>query len=157
MDLAGKKELVTKVGAKLSVARQCKLLGLNRTSMYYKEKQISDLEVEIKHIIDCLHTDHPAWGTRRITATLITKGYPIGRKLVRRYMQEMRIYAIYPKPNLSVPNKAHKIYPYLLRNLPITQPNQAGVVYRYYLYSHGQKLYVSYSYNRLAFSLYSRL
>lgn len=124
MDLAGKKELVTKVGAKLSVARQCKLLGFNRTSMYYKEKQISDLEVKIKHIIDCLHTDHPAWGTRRITATLVTKGYPIGRKLVRRYMQEMRIYAIYPKPNLSVPNKAHKIYPYLLRNLPITQPNQ---------------------------------
>lgn len=124
MDQAGKKELVTKNDSKLSVSTQCKLLGLNRTSVYYKEQVTNDLEIKIKHAIDYMHTKHPAWGTRRITATLIANDYSIGRKLVRRYMQEMRIYAIYPKPNLSMPNKQNKTYPYLLRNLPITTPNQ---------------------------------
>ena len=122
--MAGKKELVTRTGSNLSVSAQCKLLDFNRTSVYYKEQVATDLEVEIKHHIDHLHTQHPAWGTRQIKATLIAKGYPIGRKLVRRYMEEMRIYAIYPKPNLSLPNKQNKTYPYLLRNLPITTPNQ---------------------------------
>lgn len=124
MDLVGKKELVTKDDPKLSVSKQCKLLGLNRSSIYYKEKQSTEFEIQVKHAIDEMHTDHPAWGTRRIAATLVAKGYLVGRKLVRRYMQEMRIYAIYPKPNLSIPNKHHKVYPYLLRNLPITKPNQ---------------------------------
>ena len=124
MDLAGKKELVTKDDPNLSVSKQCKLLGLNRSSVYYKEKQSTEFEIQVKHAIDEMHTDHPAWGTRRIATTLVTKGYLVGRKLVRRYMQEMRIYAIYPKPNLSIPNKQHKVYPYLLRNLPITKPNQ---------------------------------
>lgn len=123
LDVAGKKELVTRTNSNLSISTQCKLLDLNRTSVYYKKQSSNDLEIEIKHIIDHLHTEHPAWGTRRITATLIAKGYRIGRKLVRRYMQEMRIYAIYPKPNLSSPNKQNKTYPYLLRNLPITTPN----------------------------------
>ena len=71
-----------------------------------------------------LFRSHPSWGNRRITGRLNDIGYPIGRKLVRRYMQEMRIYAIYPKPNLSLPNKQHKIYPYLLRHLAIDRPNQ---------------------------------
>ena len=122
--MAGKKELVTKTDSNLSISTQCKLLDLNRTSVYYKKQSPKELEIEIKHTIDHLHTEHPAWGTRRITATLVAKGYHIGRKLVRRYMQEMRIYAIYPKPNLSLPNKQNKTYPYLLRNLPITTPNQ---------------------------------
>ncbi len=122
--MAGKKELVTRTGSNLSVSAQCKLLDLNRTSVYYKEQAATDLEIEIKHHIDHLHTEHPAWGTRRIKATLVAKGYSVGRKLVRRYMEEMRIYAIYPKPNLSLPNKQNKTYPYILRNLPITTPNQ---------------------------------
>lgn len=105
LDVAGKKELVTRTDSNLPISTQCKLLDLNRKSVYYKKQSPNDLEIEIKHIIDHPHTEHPAWGTRRITATLIAKGYRIGRKLVRRYMQEMRIYAIYPKPNLSSPNK----------------------------------------------------
>ncbi|MEG1828014.1 IS3 family transposase [Niameybacter sp.] len=76
--------------------------------------------MQLKHAIDEMHTAHPAWGTRRITETLVTKGYWVGQKLVRRYMQEMRIYVIYPKPNLSILNKQHKVYPYLLRNFSIT-------------------------------------
>ncbi|MEG0846122.1 MAG: DDE-type integrase/transposase/recombinase [Niameybacter sp.] len=103
--LLSKKKKVTKNDPELSVSKQCKLLGLNRSSVYYKEKQSTELEIQIKHAIDEMHTAHPAWGTRRIAATLVTKGYLVDRKLVRRYMQEMRIYAIYPKPNLSIPNK----------------------------------------------------
>ncbi|WP_330547613.1 DDE-type integrase/transposase/recombinase [Cellulosilyticum sp. WCF-2] len=59
-----------------------------------------------------------------MTGRLNELGYAIGRKLVRRFMQEMRIYAIYPKPNLSIPNKQHKTYPYLLRHFAIDRPNQ---------------------------------
>lgn len=124
LDLVGKKELVTKDDPNLSVSKQCKLLGLNHSSVYYKEKQSTEFEIQVKHAIDEIYIDHLAWGTRRIAATLVAKGYLVGRKLVRRYMQEMRIYAIYPKPNLLIPNKHHKVYPYLLRNLPITKPNQ---------------------------------
>lgn len=124
MDLAGKKELVTKDDSNLSVRRQCKLLNLNRSSVYYKEREESNQEVAFKHMIDQIHTDHLSWGTRRITGRLNELGYAIGRKLVRRFMQEMRIYAIYPKPNLSILNKQHKTYPYLLRHLAIDRPNQ---------------------------------
>lgn len=122
--MAGKKELVTKDDPKLSISRQCKLLELNRSSIYYQEQAPTVCEIKIKHLIVRIHMDHPAWGTRRISAHLIEQGYFVGRKLVRRYMQEMRIYAIYPKPNLSMPNKQHKVYPYLLRNLTIDRPNQ---------------------------------
>ena len=106
------------------MSRQCKLLNLNRSSVYYKEREESKQETTFKHMIDQIHTDHPSWGTRRITGRLNNIGYPIGRKLVRRYMQEMRIYALYPKPNLSLPNRQHKIYPYLLHHLAIDRPNQ---------------------------------
>lgn len=70
MDLAGKKELVTKDDSKLSVRRQCKLLNLNRSNVYYKEREESNQEVAFKHMIDQIHTDHPSWETRRITERL---------------------------------------------------------------------------------------
>ena len=102
---AWKKELVIKDDSKLSVSRQCKLLNLNRSRSIYKESKESRQEIAFKHMVDQIYTDCPSWGTRHIAARLNDLGYPIGRKLVRRYMQEMRIYAIYPKPNLSLPNK----------------------------------------------------
>ena len=95
LGMVGKKELVTKDDSKLSVSRQCKLLNFNRSSVYYKEREESRQEIAFKHIVDQIHTDHPSWGTRRIAARPNDIGYPIGRNLVRCYMKEMRIYAIY--------------------------------------------------------------
>lgn len=72
-----------------------------------------------------LHTENPTWGSRQLSKQLKSKGLPIGRLKTRRFMEEMGITVIYPKPNLSKPAKGHKIYPYLLRNAVITKANQA--------------------------------
>lgn len=75
--------------------------------------------------MDHMHTDNPTWGSRQLTQQLKELGFKIGRYKVKRFMREMNIVAIYPKPNLSKQAKGHKIYPYLLRNKEITAPNQA--------------------------------
>jgi putative transposase len=75
--------------------------------------------------MDLMHTENSAWGSRQLTSQLKGLGFKIGRYKVKRFMREMNIVAIYPKPNLSKPAKGHKIYPYLLRNKVITAPNQA--------------------------------
>ena len=101
------------------------LLDVNRTSAYYQPKGPSDFEIMVKHKIDEIHTESPSWGSRQISKTLQRQGICIGRRKTRRYMNEMDIEVIYPKPNLSKPAKGHKIHPYLLRNAVITRPNQA--------------------------------
>jgi putative transposase len=88
--------------------------------------------------MDRMHTDNPAWGSRQLKSQLNEMGYTIGRYKVKRFMKEMGIIAIYPKPNLSKPMPGHKIYPYLLRNKPITGPNQAwGIDITYIRLEHG--------------------
>ena len=80
--------------------------------------------LEIRRLIDIVHTNRPFLGSRRITDALQGVNYRINRKRVQRLMEEMDIQAIYPKPNTSKPNAKHKVYPYLLRNLNINKPNQ---------------------------------
>ncbi|KUO61644.1 MAG: integrase [Gracilibacter sp. BRH_c7a] len=109
----------------LTLSTVAELLDVNRTSVYYTPKEPSDFEIMVKHKIDAIHTDSPSWGSRQISKTLQKQGIKIGRLKTRKYMQEMSIEAIYPKPNLSKPTKGHKIYPYLLRNAVITRANQA--------------------------------
>ena len=109
----------------LPLSTVAELLDVNRTSVYYASKEPSDFEIMVKHKIDVIHTDSPSWGSRQISKTLQKQGIKIGRLKTRKYMQEMSIEAIYPKPNLSKPIKGHKIYPYLLRNAVITRANQA--------------------------------
>ena len=87
------KELPVKTGAAL--------LDINRTSVYYKGTPISQEELDCKLIIDRLHTDNPAWGARQLSAQLKKRGYQVGRRKTRRYMNEMGIDPIYPKMNLS--------------------------------------------------------
>ena len=111
------KEIPASVGAKL--------LDINRTSIYYKGMPISDEELACKEIIDHLHTDNPAWGARQMSAQLKSRGYHVGRRKARRYMNEMDIYPIYPKMNLSKRMQQAKVCPYLLRNATIDTPNQA--------------------------------
>lgn len=100
------------------------MLDINRTSVYYKGRTVSEEELEIMNHIDRIHTEEPTWGKRQLASQLKLLGYKIGRYKVRRFMDTMGIEVIYPKPNLSKPMKGHKIYPYLLRNKTITAPNQ---------------------------------
>jgi putative transposase len=102
------------------------LLKINRTSVYYTPAEKDcDRENEIKNRLDYWHTKMPYLGVRKLRNRLqIEDHIAVGRKLIKRCMDEMGIYAVYPKPNLSKRNKQHKIYPYLLRNLVINRPNQ---------------------------------
>ena len=109
--------------------RQCELLGITRSTVYYEAKQPDEaalrLKEEIMSRIDYWHTALPCMGTRKLAVKLRTEGYAVGRKLVRTYMQEMGTHAVYPKPNLSKRNFKGTIVPYLLRNKVISFPNQA--------------------------------
>lgn len=103
---------------------QAELLGLNRSSLYYKPVGPSEDEIRIKHMIDEIYTKHPFLGSRKITIFLNQKGLSINRKAVQRHMREMGISGIAPGPNLSKRNHQHQVYPYLLRGLTIDHPNQ---------------------------------
>ena len=108
----------------VSIERQCELLGLSRSSYYYQgvEMNIENNETLMKEIIT-IHTLFPYMGSRRIREQLSKRNYKISRKKVTSLMALLKIRAIYPKPNLSIPNKAHKKYPYLLKGLEINRPN----------------------------------
>ena len=110
---------------KLSLRRQCKPLELNRSSLYYrKHGRESARNVLLMEILDKQYTQHPSWGVRRMTAWLKRKGEQVNPKRVRRLLRKMGLEAVCQKPRLSRKHPEHKIYPYLLRNLDITRPNQ---------------------------------
>ena len=109
----------------ISVSTAARLVGVNRTSIYYKGTPVSEEELVCKEIIDHLHTEHPSWGARQMSSQLKQRGYHIGRRRVRRFMNEMAIDPIYPKPNLSKRLKQAQVVSYKLRNAVITRPNQA--------------------------------
>lgn len=104
------------------------MLGVNRSSLYYEaskpNKEQIDLKETIMGRIDYWHTELPSMGSRKIATKLRDEGYPVGRKLVRSYMREMEIYAVYPKPNLSKNTGKEGIVPYLLRYKTAIFPNQ---------------------------------
>lgn len=109
---------------RLPVTRQCQLLNLNRSSVYYQRAPVSDEALALMHRIDEMHLQRPFYGSRRIRDWLQEEGHPVNRKRVRRLMRRMSITALYPKPRTSKAGKGHKIYPYLLRSLTIVHPNQ---------------------------------
>ncbi len=112
----------------LSIRRQCELLGLNRSSLYYLpipvDKARVAAEEELMRRIDHWHMKFPYFGSRKIAVKLQDEGYNVSRKTTRRLMQAMAIYAIYPKINLSKRNHKESIVPYLLRNYVVNFPNQ---------------------------------
>ncbi|MGI9860448.1 IS3 family transposase [Moorella naiadis] len=110
--------------SEIPIMAQAELLGLNRTSLYYKPVEPSPEEVAIKRRIDEIYTQTPFYGSRRITAQLQREGYLVNRKAVQRHMREMGIAGICPGPNLSKRNQEHQTFPYLLRHLTIDHPNQ---------------------------------
>lgn len=116
--------IIDKDNQALPIRRQAELLTLSRSSFYYVPKHDPE---ELKHLaaLDRLYTEHPFLGSRRLRLALADE-YQIllGRDHVRRLMRLLGIEAIYPKKKTTIPAPGHKIYPYLLRNLPITRPNQ---------------------------------
>ncbi len=109
---------------RLPITRQCQLLQLNRSTVYYQRCPVSDEDLALMRRIDEMHLKRPFYGSRRLRDWLQDEGYAVGRKRVRRLMRLMGIMALYPKPRTSKPGKGHKIYPYLLRDLTIDHPNQ---------------------------------
>ena len=108
----------------LPITRQCQLLKLNRSTVYYQSKNVSEEDLKLMRRIDEMHLKRPFYGSRRIRDWLWEEGFDINRKRVQRLMRQMGIVALYPKAKTSKPGKGHKIYPYLLRNLVIDRPNQ---------------------------------
>ena len=108
----------------LSVRKQCSLLGLNRSVVYYETSDESALNLTVMRKIDELYTQYPFYGSRKICACLRREGYDVNRKRIQRLMREMGIEAIYAKPKTSVPNEMHEKYPYLLRGLVIDRADQ---------------------------------
>ena len=108
---------------KLPVTRQCEILDLNRSGIYYKPVPLSDADRELMRQIDEIHLLYPFYGSRNIRNELWAKGHNVSRGKVRRLMRRMGIEALYVKPKLSWSNPKHVKYPYLLRDLQITRPN----------------------------------
>ena len=112
----------------LSIRRQCELLGMSRSKVYYKAAEPDEgrrlREEQIMARIDYWHTELPYLGSRKIVSRLRDEGFTAGRKLVRRLMAKMGIQAVYPRPNLSKRDFKASIVPYLLRNKEIFLPNQ---------------------------------
>jgi len=108
----------------LSVARQAQALGVSRGSVYYLPRPALAADLAIMRRIDELHLEFPFAGSRMLRDLLRQEGIEIGRQHVATLMKKMAIEAIYRRPNTSKPAPGHKIYPYLLRKLPIVRPNQ---------------------------------
>jgi putative transposase len=108
----------------LSVTRQAQLLGISRGSVYYLPRPASEADLALMREIDRLHLDHPFMGARMLRDQLHKKGIKAGRRHITTLMQRMGIQALAPQPGTSKRAPGHKIYPYLLRKLSITRPNQ---------------------------------
>jgi putative transposase len=111
-------------GSELSVSRQCEILELNRTGVYYTPRPVSEEDLILMRRIDELHLKHPFYGARRLAKQLVRDGFEVGRVHVTTLMRRMGIEAIYRRPRTSIPARDSLIYPYLLGGLRIDRANQ---------------------------------
>ncbi len=124
MSPSERREMIRKENTDLSLTRQCKLLKISRSSIYYTPVGVNAETLKLMHEIDRVFTKYPFFGSRQIAAYLPQSGFSAGRHRVRRLMNIMGLQTIYKGPNTSKKHPQHRIYPYLLRKLPITRPNQ---------------------------------
>lgn len=113
---------------KLSIARQARLLELSRSTVYYKSAPISESNLALMHRIDELHLEYPFAGSWMLCTMLRLEGIEVGRRRIRQLMKQMGIQALYRRANTSKRNQTHRIYPYLLRGMSITRPNQVWAI-----------------------------
>ena len=123
MSPSERKTMIHRDHTDLSLASQCKLLKISRSSLYYVPVGVNAQTLELMNEIDRVFTKYPFFGSRQIAAYLPRNGFRAGRHRVRRLMGLMGLQAIYKGPNTSKKHPQHRIYPYLLRKLPITRPN----------------------------------
>ena len=109
---------------RLSVVKQCRLLRLSRSSVYYRRKPTRPADLELMASLDCQYLKTPYYGSRRMTAWLRTQGHQVNRKRVQRLMRAVGLEAIYRKPNTSKPAPGHRIYPYLPKGVTVDRVNQ---------------------------------
>ncbi len=107
----------------LSLTRQCNLLDINRSSVYYKPRPVCAEDLEIMKLIDEQYMKRPVCGSRSMRDHLEKQGYKVNRKRVQRLLRLMGLEVIYPKPKTSKPHPGHRIYPYLLKGLDINRPD----------------------------------
>ena len=124
MTPAERRELVDWQHRFLSIVRQCALLGVSRSSLYYRPKETSRQDLSLMRELDRQYLETPFYGSRRVKASLERQGTPVSRKRVQRLMRVMGLRAIYRRPRTSQPAPERRVYPYLLRNLAITRPNE---------------------------------
>ncbi len=122
MSVNQKRSLVSQ-SSKLSIKCKCGLLGLPRSTQYYKPHTPED-ETEWMNLIADIHARRPQYGYRKVRAALRDKGHVINGKKVKRLMKQMGLFSILPKPRTSIPNKQSSVFPYLLKDLKITHANQ---------------------------------
>jgi putative transposase len=108
----------------LSITRQAEVLGISRGTVYYLPRPVSDADLALMRRIDELHLQHPFMGARMLRRQLARQGIHAGRRHIATLMRRMGIEALAPQPGTSKAQPGHKIYPYLLGNLVITQANQ---------------------------------
>ena len=108
----------------LSIVRQCDLLGLDRSSFYYRPQGPTEEELSLLRLLDAQYLETPFYGSRRMAVVLRQQGYAVNRKRVQRLMRQLGIEAIYPKPRLSQRHPDHQVFPYLLRGVSIERANQ---------------------------------
>lgn len=116
--------MIDKKHKRITVSRQCELLSFARSSLYYRSKEESTEDILFRRLLDEEYTRHPFYGVRRMTWYLRQLGHKVGPKRTRHLLRDMGLMAVYPKLNLSRPGRYHKIYPYLLRDIEITRPDQ---------------------------------
>jgi putative transposase len=119
-----RRALVVRRHPKLSVVRQCALLGVGRSGLYYRPQGPSPEDLALMKVIDQRYLDTPFYGSRRMAVRLNKEGHCVNRKRVRRLMRLMGLSAIYRRPRTSTPAPGHRVYPYLLRGKQVTRPNQ---------------------------------
>jgi putative transposase len=108
----------------LPISKQAEVLRISRGSVYYLPRPVSAADLEVMRRLDRLHLEFPFAGSRMLRGLLVAEGCKIGRRHVKTLMQRMGIEALYRRPRTTKPEPGHKIYPYLLRGLEITRPNQ---------------------------------
>ncbi len=108
----------------LSVVRQCELVSISRSGFYYRPAGETPLNLALMRLIDVQFLETPWYGSRQMARHLRREGYTVGRKRVRRLMAKMGLAPIYQRPRTTIPHPGHRIYPYLLREMVIDQPNQ---------------------------------
>ena len=124
MSPARRQQMVDRQHPSLSLVRQCALLGVSRSSIYYRPRPASPEDLSLMGEIDRQYLETPFFGSRRMKAWLDRRGVGVSRKRVQRLMRAMGLRAIYRRPGTSRRSPEHPVYPYLLRNVRITRPNQ---------------------------------